>query len=68
MTDAVRQHDSTEVVAHCPPVTLDTAGVCALAFESCEDSYLKANGLVACCDKLVCKADSTGQKLCSVGN
>jgi hypothetical protein len=65
---AAAEQNSTEVVAHCPPLTLNAAGICALTFESCEDAYLKANGLVACCDDLVCKADSTGQKICSVAN
>jgi hypothetical protein len=56
------------VVPHCPPVTLDSAGVCALTFESCDAAYLKENGLVACCTDLVCQPDSTGQKICVVPN
>jgi hypothetical protein len=64
--EAAAQHDSTTVTAHCPPITLDSSGVCALTFESCDSGYLQQNGLVACCDGLVCAADASGQKICVV--
>jgi hypothetical protein len=63
---AATDYDTTTVVAHCPPVTLDSAGVCALTFESCDPAYLRQNGLVACCDGLTCQADGSGQKICVV--
>jgi hypothetical protein len=63
---AAAMRNTPTVTPHCPPVTLDSPGVCALTFESCEPDYLKSNGLVACCDDLVCQADATGQKICSV--
>ena len=65
---AAAERGSTTVTAHCPPITLNSAGVCALTFESCEPAYLKENGLVFCCDGLDCQADSTGQKICVVSN
>ena len=64
--EAAAQHDSTTVTPHCPPITLDSSGVCALTFESCDSAYLEQNGLIACCDGLVCGADPSGQKICTV--
>jgi hypothetical protein len=66
-TRAATEHDTTEVVAHCPPVTLDSSTVCAQIFESCDPEYLKENGLVACCDGLVCQKDANGQIVCVEG-
>jgi len=66
--EAAAQHDSTMLTAHCPPITLDSAGVCALTFESCDSAYLEKNGLIACCDGLVCRPDANGQKICTVAN
>lgn len=68
-TRAATEHDTTTVVAHCPPVTLDHAGVCSVIFESCDPEYLKMNGLIACCDGLSCQRDPNGQLVCveSVG-
>jgi hypothetical protein len=61
---AAAEYGTTTVTAHCPPLTLDSPGVCALTFESCEPAYLEKNGLVACCEGLACQLDSTGQRLC----
>jgi hypothetical protein len=62
--EVAAQHDSTTVTAHCPPITLDSAGVCAVTYESCESAYLEKTGLIDCCDGLVCQADASGQKVC----
>jgi hypothetical protein len=62
--EVAARHDSTTMTAHCPPITLDSSGVCALTYESCDSAYLQKNGLVACCDGLVCQPDTSGQKLC----
>jgi len=63
-TRAATEYDTTEVVTHCPPVTLDTSAVCAQIFEACDSEYLKQNGLIACCDGLACKTDPNGQLVC----
>ena len=63
-TRAATEHDTTEVVTHCPPVTLDSSAVCSVIFESCDPEYLKKNGLIACCDGLVCQEDPNGQLVC----
>lgn len=63
-TRAATEHDTSEVVTHCPPVTLDSSAVCSLIFESCEPDYLKKNGLIACCDGLVCREDPSGRRIC----
>jgi len=63
-TRAATDYDTTEVVPHCPPITLDHAAVCSVIFESCDPKYLKDNGLIACCDGLACRQDPNGQLVC----
>ena len=63
-TRAATEHDTSEVVTHCPPVTLDSSAVCSLSFESCEPQYLRQNGLISCCDGLACEEDPNGQLVC----
>ena len=64
--EVAAQNDSTTVTPHCPPITLDSSGVCALTYESCDDAYLQKNGLIACCDGLSCQEDASRQKVCMV--
>lgn len=61
---AAAAQNSTTLTPHCPPITLDSAGVCAVSFESCEPAYLKQNGLVACCDGTACRSDASGRMVC----
>ena len=63
-TRAATDYDTTDVVGHCPPVTLDSSAVCSAIFESCDARYLKNNGLIACCDGLSCEEDANGQLVC----
>ena len=57
-------HGSTEVVALCPPITLDSAGVCALAYEACDQEYLESIGVVDCCEGTHCAGDASGVQVC----
>jgi hypothetical protein len=57
-------HGSTEVVPRCPPVTLDSAGVCALVYESCDPEYLESIGVIDCCEGTHCGRDSLGVLIC----
>jgi hypothetical protein len=66
-TRAATEHDTTKVVAHCPPLTLDSSAVCSQIFESCDPDYLRQHALIACCDGLACKVDANGQRVCSQG-
>ncbi len=60
-------HGSTEVVPHCPPLSLDDSSLCALSYESCDPDYLRQHGLIACCNGSVCGKDSHGQPVCLPG-
>jgi len=55
---------STEVVPHCPPLSLDDSSLCAVSYESCDPDYLREHGLIACCAGYVCGKDSHGQPVC----
>jgi hypothetical protein len=61
---AALERGSTEVVARCPPITLDSAGVCALAYEGCDPAYLASIGVVDCCEGTRCAADRAGVLVC----
>jgi hypothetical protein len=61
---AALERESTEVVGHCPPVTLDDASVCAFQGESCDRDYLEEHGLIACCDGHRCAKDAFGGNVC----
>jgi hypothetical protein len=61
---AALERGSTEVVGHCPPVTLDDASVCAFQGESCDRDYLEEHGLIACCDGHRCGKDAFGGNVC----
>lgn len=61
---AALEEGSTEVVARCPPVTLNDSAVCSLALESCEPAYLEQNGLIACCEGTTCRKNEYGVDTC----
>jgi hypothetical protein len=61
---AALDHGSTEVVKRCPPITLDSAGVCALVYEGCDPEYLASIGVIDCCDGTHCGEDASGQLIC----